>query len=595
LLLCTFVLIILMVSGFIGYTAHRHSYRTVHEMALLLQREIANRITEHVLAFLDTPHRINGLNAKVLGNGEIPPDEPRSLERRFWRQVATFPSVSSIYFGNVNGGLVNSGREADGNSLYVIFTEANKAGTFFKFSVDDGGGRTVKTAEVPSFDARVRGWYTGALAKEKSTWSDIYILFTGQDMALAASRPVFGEDGSLLGVVSVDVFLSHIARFLRTLKIASAGEAFIMERSGHLVAFSDDEPAFIPAQGDRPARRVHVRESGNTLIRMTGGLLEEILGNGTSLDSVFQSNFRKNGENYLLHVSPLRDPHGIDWLLAIVVPESDFTAILQEGNRNALVLIALVLAFSALLAAFAARKITVPILRLNNAVSILARGERPGRMGIPSAIIEVRDLARSFNHMAVRLHRTIRGLNDEIEHRRLTEAALRESEMKMRVQAARDFLTGLPNRRTFIKRMEEEMARIRRFRTACSMLMLDIDHFKQVNDRYGHGGGDNVLKAFAAVLQETIRQTDSSGRLGGEEFGVLLTGTAPSEALVLAERIMEKIRKIRVETPSGPISFTASIGVAPITPEDDSVDIPLMRADEALYRAKTKGRDRVEE
>ena len=589
------VLVILTSAGLVGYIAHRHSRRTVYEMGHLLMQEISARIIEHIRAYLDTPHRINDLNATAMEEGRFSPDDPEPLERRFWRQIGTYTSVSSIYFGNTSGGLVNSGREVEGDSRYVIFTEGNKAGPFFKYQVDGEGRRTKLTSSIPSFDARTRNWYARAAEKGGSVWSDIYILFTGQDMALAASRPVYGENGGLLGVVSVDIFLSRIAQFLRNLRIAGTGIAFVIERSGLLVASSTEAPVLRTPEGESAARRVGVQESDHPLIRLAGEQLASLHGNGPSLRKPYHTAFSKNGESYLLEISPLRDPYGVDWLVAVVVPESDFTGVLEEGNRMTNFFIALVLAASVLLATFAAKWLTTPILRLHQATGALAKGERPVGAEEGSMILEVRELASAFNHMADRLHGTIEGLNAEVEQRRRTENALRESEENLRVQATRDHLTGLPNRRAFIERMENELARVRRFRTKCSLLMIDIDHFKLVNDRYGHAAGDTVLKTFAYTLGATLRQADFSGRLGGEEFGLLLPETTPSAALVLAERLRKKFEELHVETSSGTIRFTASIGVAAVIPEDESIDAPLARADEALYRAKSKGRNRVED
>ncbi len=589
------VLVILTSTGLVGYIAQRHSHKTVYEMGRLLLQEISARIVEHIRAYLDTPHRINELNATAMEEGRFSPDDPGPLERRFWRQIGIYTTVSSIYFGNSSGGIVNSGREAEGDSFYVIFTEGNKAGPFFKYRVDEEGRKTTMTNTIPSFDARARSWYSRAAEKGGSVWSDIYILFTGQDMALAASRPVYGEDGGLLGVVSVDIFLSRIEQFLRSLSIAETGIAFVMERSGLLVAASTGTPALRPPEGEAAARRLGIQESEHPLIGLAGEQFAVLHGNGETFQKPLHTTFSKNGENYLFQISPLRDPYGIDWLAAVIVPQSDFTGMLEDGNRITNFFILLVLSASVLLATFAARWLTKPILRLNEATGALAKGKLPVGIEVDSMIMEVRELANAFNHMAARLHGTIEGLHTEVEQRRRIENALRESEEKLRVQAARDHLTGLPNRRAFIDRLENELARVRRFRTKCALMMIDIDHFKLVNDRNGHAAGDRVLKAFANVLGATLRQADFAGRLGGEEFGLLLPETTPSAALVLAERLRRKFEELHVETPSGTIRFTASVGVAAVLPEDESIDAPLARADEALYRAKSKGRNRVED
>lgn len=181
----------------------------------------------------------------------------------------------------------------------------------------------------------------------------------------------------------------------------------------------------------------------------------------------------------------------------------------------------------------------------------------------------------------------LRLVEDITERKRLEE--------ELRELAATDMLTGLPNRRAFIARLEEEHARIRRFpQQQAAVLMLDIDFFKQVNDSHGHPAGDLVLKQVAAVIASRIREVDACGRLGGEEFAVLLTGASPAVACEFAERLRASIASAAAEHAGSSIGVTVSIGVAALCAEDDNADAALLRADRALYCAKEAGRDRVE-
>lgn len=159
--------------------------------------------------------------------------------------------------------------------------------------------------------------------------------------------------------------------------------------------------------------------------------------------------------------------------------------------------------------------------------------------------------------------------------------------------ASIDPLTGALNRRSFSERAAAELQRARRFEKPACVLMLDADHFKAVNDRYGHGGGDAVLCALVRAVGETLRPTDLLGRLGGEEFAVLLPDSDLEGARAVAERIRERIADLRVPDPGGAIAFTVSIGAAACEGEATSVQPALDRADAALYQAKAQGRNRV--
>jgi two-component system cell cycle response regulator len=164
-----------------------------------------------------------------------------------------------------------------------------------------------------------------------------------------------------------------------------------------------------------------------------------------------------------------------------------------------------------------------------------------------------------------------------------------------------DVLTGWHNRRYLVERLREELARARRDATHLACLILDIDHFKRVNDTWGHAAGDTVLTELARRIEGQVRQSDVAARYGGEEFVVLMPGTDTDSAVPLAERIRCAIAASPVELPGAEsVMITASIGIASVEPalgntEPEALGEQLLeRADKALYRAKSTGRDRVE-
>ena len=159
--------------------------------------------------------------------------------------------------------------------------------------------------------------------------------------------------------------------------------------------------------------------------------------------------------------------------------------------------------------------------------------------------------------------------------------------------ATTDSLTGIANRRHFREQMQLEMARVKRFEQPAALLMLDLDHFKLINDTYGHAVGDAVLEHFARVVGLRLRTTDLFGRLGGEEFAILLLGSGLDAAVAFADRLRMVVAEAPAMTRSGAIPYTVSIGVADVTGRDELPDSVLARADDALYRAKAAGRNRV--
>ncbi|PWC36600.1 transcriptional regulator [Azospirillum sp. TSO35-2] len=161
--------------------------------------------------------------------------------------------------------------------------------------------------------------------------------------------------------------------------------------------------------------------------------------------------------------------------------------------------------------------------------------------------------------------------------------------------ATTDALTGALNRRRFLERGAEEFTRSRRYDRPLSVVMLDIDHFKRVNDSHGHATGDDAIRATVRACKETLRACDIVGRLGGEEFAVVMPETTPVNAFTAAQRVRERIAATAVPLPSGgELRLTVSLGLSWMTATDPGIEPLLARADAGLYRAKNAGRNRVE-
>lgn len=164
---------------------------------------------------------------------------------------------------------------------------------------------------------------------------------------------------------------------------------------------------------------------------------------------------------------------------------------------------------------------------------------------------------------------------------------------QLRQSATTDELTGLANRRAFLHALEIELARARRSGAPLSVAVADVDFFKRINDKYGHGGGDDVLRALARIAEQSMRTGDLVGRIGGEEFAILMPDTDEIQARIACERLRGAVsgRKIRLGGGQD-VSLTLSTGVALLAPADDR-DRLVSRADEALYQAKEGGRNQV--
>lgn len=171
--------------------------------------------------------------------------------------------------------------------------------------------------------------------------------------------------------------------------------------------------------------------------------------------------------------------------------------------------------------------------------------------------------------------------------------ARRRLEEELRYLATHDELSNLPNRRHFLEQAEKEVERTKRHGRPLSLLMIDMDHFKRINDQYGHSIGDEVIQVFAERCQGMLRKPDTVARIGGEEFAVLLPETDNDAGHRMAERLRSLINQDPFETRAGPIHLTLSIGISTFHAESPSVEAMIQEADKHLYEAKDNGRDQV--
>lgn len=230
------------------------------------------------------------------------------------------------------------------------------------------------------------------------------------------------------------------------------------------------------------------------------------------------------------------------------------------------------LGIAVVIAMLLARSIMAPIRALKEGARRFGAGDLSHRVRLRGED-ELAALGSTFNTMA---------------------ETLAQSQATLREQSTRDGLTGLVNAREFHRQVAEEVARHRRYGRPFSLLMLDLDHFKAVNDTYGHLAGDEVLRAVAGLIQGAVRPTDLVARYGGEEFVIVLPETTGAGASALAERLRRHVADHAIPVPTdGAVSLTVSVGLA-VFPEDaDSLETLLNAADKALYAAKAAGRNRA--
>jgi diguanylate cyclase (GGDEF)-like protein len=263
---------------------------------------------------------------------------------------------------------------------------------------------------------------------------------------------------------------------------------------------------------------------------------------------------------------------------------SELEAIAVKLHNKIILFGLVILLFTLLLSMYYLRKLLIPVCELTQTVNEITQGNYSIRAKVTTDD-EIAILAKNFNLMVDRLEEQIRTLDQKVQ----------EKTLELKYLAITDSLTGLYNRRYFAEIASEIFELGKREHETISMIMLDIDKFKKINDTYGHQAGDKVIIALAKILHDLKRESDVACRYGGEEFVLLLPKTHSKGAFILAERIRKMVEQFQVSTDNSThIQFTVSLGVSEVDyHEDANIESLIRRSDNAMYQAKKEGRNRT--
>ena len=449
------------------------------------------------------------------------------------------------------GGLPNRGRLND-----YLLSLHERFGDFDQLMVLDLAGNVVGSSARGDKPSPFPSAQLKTLKAQGQLIGDPYWDATAGKAKLAVAVPIQRADGRLIGGFAAAVNLTPMRELLREFAHDSSSTIHLMSTSGSLIASTDSVTrrlmlAKLPAA---TLGRLRSRETGLLPFRNITG--RQVVG---TLEAVPQT----------------------PWMIVSEMPADEaFEQVRRSRNASLLIVVVLLVAVVASGYRFG-RLIARPLERLTQAAAEVASGDLA--VDLPEGGSgEVGSLTVVFNHMVLRL-REGRHKLDEINEQ------LRAQNEELERLSTTDGLTGLANRRFLTQRLEEERIRAARSNRVFSVLMADVDHFKEYNDTFGHPAGDEVLKKVAAILREATREMDCTARYGGEEFAVVLPETNIAGAIAVAERIRE--HTAREQFPGRQI--TLSIGVAEFPEHGDAPQAVVAAADRALYQAKGDGRDRV--
>ncbi|MCW6036882.1 response regulator [Spirulina subsalsa FACHB-351] len=394
----------------IGWFSYRNGQNAVTTLADQLRNQISGQISQTLTHYLELPHKINSLNQDILDLGLLEVNDLTGLQQHFWRQMQQFDQISYIYFGNEQGEYIGIERWEDG-VFRIEVTDENTNGDGYTYLADDQGNRQELIKITPNYDPRRRPWYTVPRSTGQSLWSEIYAYYSEPKLTVSANHPYFNPEGELKGVLGADLVLADISEFLRQLTISPSGQTFILETSGKLVATSTKEFPFLIDEQQNP-QRLDAKTSQDLVTQKTTEFLSQYFGHLSSIKASQHLDFTLNQETQYIQVVPFSDPRGIDWIIVVVVPESDFMAEINANRRTTILLCLGALIVAIILGIISTRWITQPILDLKQAASSLSEGDFSQNVELDRTD-ELGVLAAAFNRMAHQLQESFHTLEQK--------------------------------------------------------------------------------------------------------------------------------------------------------------------------------------
>lgn len=427
-LIIPFVLQISAAVGLTGYLSLHNGELAINDLAARLSREVTARIEERIRTLADVPHLFLQINETAIQSGNLDIDNFQSVQRYFWRQVQLSNFAPTLYYGNKEGDFILL-KKGDPDLLYIRDKSSEPLRKIYRL---DKQGNQTDLIQSTEYDPRTRPWYKAAIQAGKPTWSPIYLFTATPELGITPVVPIYNPNGGLKGVLAIDLTLSQIRDFLRNLKISRSGQAFIIERSGDIVASSTNELPFVTSKEKRERRKAV--NSTNTLIRGTALYLQKQFRTFDKINSNQQFIFDLDGKRQFLQVTAMQDGRGLDWLMVVVIPEVDFMERINANTRSTILLCLAALILATVLGILTARSITRPILRLSAASWTLAKqaatsditNTKLEQKVVMQGAKELRILAQAFNHMAQKLRESFTDLaaaNQELEQRVLARTA----------------------------------------------------------------------------------------------------------------------------------------------------------------------------
>ncbi|MEG4044420.1 PAS domain S-box protein [Microcoleus sp. Pol17_C1] len=544
-LLIPLVVQISVAVGVTGWLSFRNGQKAVNDLATRLSLEVAARTKENFRSFGDVSHLFLQMNTAAIASGNLDPEDFPNLERYLWNQTKLSDRNTTIYYGDEQGRFLLLKREAE---HLVYIRDESTAPNRQIYRLDSQGNRTELIKTFP-YDPRTRPWYKAAKQSGKATWSPIYTFAAPPVLGITPVMPIYNQTGSLQGVLAIDLTLSQISDFLKSIKISPSGQVFAIERSGKIVASSTDELPFVTDKDGQ--KRLLGTQSKNLLIRSASTYLQQRFGSFEKIDSQGQFTFEIDGKRQFITVVPLQDGRGLDWLIVVAIPEADFMEQINANTRTTILLCFFAFVLASALGIFTTRWVVKPITRLLQASKALTKMSESSDFTSPEldgqvevqGVKELGLLAQSFNQMARQLRSSFVALeqtNSSLEQRvaeRTAELKAAEAELRALFAAMNELIIVVDSTGRYLKIAPTNLSLI--YKPAEELVG------KTVTEVFPQAIADNFLNHIRAALdtQQTL-SIEYDLTIGDREvcFAASISPLSEESVILVARDITEQKR-----------------------------------------------------
>ncbi len=436
------------------------------------------------------------------------------------------------------------------------------------------GEMVVTSAEDPAIVTIPKPWIEQVHAAPSVGSRPRFQPYVG-DRSILIAEGIIASDGALLGVLVAQIDLDAVRDMLKHQCVGGIDEIYLTDINDRLLVSSTPVDLFDPSQID-PSQKDSSRADQSIQDSPPKDRLQK---DPSEAPTDYVSHHDKAVIGMAMPIAT------VGWTLVAEMDKEDAYAGIVNLRRITMALAGGLIFFIGLCAYIFGHTLVSPLRRLSHGASHVAGGDLD--VDIPvTGLSEVSYLTQVFNHMVA----SLRLGREEISQ--VHDSLLETNEVLQKLSIT-DSLTGLYNRKHIMDLFGQEMARATRYRHSLAIMMIDIDYFKKINDTYGHQTGDIVVRQLAESLKGSVRECDSVGRYGGEEFLIVLPNSNIHSGVAMAERIRHNTGNLQIYVEGNSISVTISIGVAGYPHDGGDMESIIRNADNALYKAKAGGRNCV--